>query len=341
MDVCLNYSGISSWVIYAYACLALLGCDSENSRQSKKLVRVVTSKELIQFNQQKLIAQEALLDSLSEQWGWKDESSFMKLGSGLRVLLKESVGLEHAEFSKDDSARWIAEMRLVDSTEVMTWGHDEPLVFHKNRSGWPLGFQDLANQLSPGDSVECLMPSHMAWGLTGLPPAIPQDAALWLRIRVLPVLHAISDSSNVSNWLQVISDFEQGLLIADPEWCEIPKLLGSSCLAWGDLATQESPFEIEAGTPVSIRMRTQTRGAKPDSKDLGWRTWQYEWGDEGQCLPLIDELMKSDLRFKRWECWCPSERVFGAKGFPEAGILPGEVVGFQWEVFEPQRTQAL
>ena len=91
---------------------------------------------------------------------------------------------------------------------------------------------------------------------------------------------------------------------------------------------------LSAGTSVSLRMRTQILHESNNVEDLGWRSWQFEWGDEGQCLPFIEELMLAESRFKRWECWCSAEKAFGQLGFPEAGIYSGDVVGFQWELSE-------
>jgi hypothetical protein len=307
-------------------------CGSGGSSQEIGDSMLVTSEDLIQFNQRKLVAQESLLDSLAARWGWPDASEYIVLGSGLRVVMLESASGIEVSQSKDDSVRWHVDVRLVDSTRVMGWQAQDPLVFHRKRSGWPSGFQELAEQLNIGDSADVLMPAHMAWGLTGWSPHVPQDAALLLHIRVLSDDLLFMSTEDQTNWLQVISDFESGTFRPDSQWCAQPILLGSPCLAWGDLRTQDPAVGVSMGTSVSMRMRTQVRRDQRIVDDLGWRSWQYEWGDEEQCLPVIEDLMTADLRFKRWECWCPAEKAFGSLGFPEAGIHTGDVVGFQWEL---------
>ena len=66
--------------------------------------------------------------------------------------------------------------------------------------------------------------------------------------------------------------------------------------------------------------------------DLGWNEWSFVWGSEGQCLPLLEDLMVSRPSLSRWECWCPVSLAFGSSGLLQAGIEAADVVGFQWEI---------
>lgn len=321
----------------AIACLFLWSCDARVSNGKPSSSPVVSAEDLIQFNLQKLEAQGDLLDSLALQWGWVDSPGFHSLGSGLLLAPRGHKAIDPF-LSKTplvfngDSVYWQIEVRLVDSTLVMDWGVNNPLVFHRVRSGLPAGFQQLSEYVLIGDSVECLIPAHMAWGLTGSPPLVPQDAALLLRLRVLGGVDEQPSQANESNWMHIISNFESGSFLPDSQWCNQPVLLGSPCLAWGDVKGQDAKEGPVSGTTVSLRMRTQVFRSDDDIEDLGWRAWQFEWGNEGQCLPVLEELMIADLRFNRWECWCPTEKAFGSHGFPEAGIHKGDVVGFQWEL---------
>lgn len=325
----------------AITCLFLWSCDAGVSNRHSSSSRAVLAEDLIQFNLKKLEAQGELLDSLALQWGWVDSPGFQLLESGLLFVSRGHKAIvpflsKNPQVFNVDSVYWQIEVRLMDSTLVMDWGVNNPLVFHRLRSGWPAGFQQLAEFVLLGDSVECLIPAHMAWGLTGSPPLVPQDAALLLRLRVLGGGDEQSSQANESNWMHIISNFESGSFLPDSQWCNQPVLLGSPCLAWGDVkgyGAKEGPI---SGTTVSLRMRTQVVHSDDDIEDLGWRAWQFEWGNEGQCLPVLEELMTADLQFNRWECWCPTEKAFGSHGFPEAGIYRGDVVGFQWELEQIQ-----
>ena len=328
-----NYLAVS----FAIACLFLCSCDTRVSNQKSNAIPLVSAEDLIQFNLQKLKAQGELLDSLAMQWGWSDSPGFQSLSSGLLLSPRGWKAMDVlmpnplVAFS-GDSVYWNIEVRLVDSTLVLDRDVMNPLVFHRVRSGWPAGFQQLTEHALPGDSVECLMPAHMAWGLTGSPPLVPQDAALLVRLRVLGDVDERASRADESNWMRVISEFEGGRFIPDSSWCNQPVLLGSPCLAWGDVKGQGVTEGPVSGTTVSLRMRTQVLRSEDEIEDLGWRAWQFEWGNEGQCLAVLEELMTADLRLNRWECWCPAEKAFGSQGFPEAGIQVGDVVGFQWEL---------
>lgn len=322
---------------FAIACLLLWSCDAPISNGKSSSVPLVSVEDLIQFNLQKLEAQGELLDSLALQWGWVDSPGFQSLGSGLLIAMRGHKAAAPVLSNppivfSNDSVYWRIEVRLVDSTLVLERGVENPLVFHRVRSGWPAGFQELSEYALRGDSLECLMPAHMAWGLTGSPPQVPQDAALLVRLRVLGGIDERVSRADKSNWMHVISDFESGRFLPDSNWCSLPILLGSPCLAWGDAEGQGVMEGPVSGTTVSLRMRTQVLRSDDEIEDLGWRAWQFEWGNDGQCLPVIEELMSADLRLNRWECWCPAEKAFGSQGFPEAGIEIGDVVGFQWEL---------
>jgi hypothetical protein len=55
-------------------------------------------------------------------------------------------------------------------------------------------------------------------------------------------------------------------------------------------------------------------------------------GDDQQVLPLFEALISQNPKYSKWECHCPVDMVFGTEGIPSAGLLPGHVVGFQWEL---------
>ncbi len=334
MDVRLIRSTPRFAVVCAISTCVLFACNGFETREQQEGVRAITAEDLIEFNQRKLMNQKFLVDSLVSEWEWKGAPDYKLFESGLHLIIRDEASLSNLTAIKADSARWNVDVRLVDSTMIMHWAASAPLVFHRQRSGWPTGFHELAENLSIGDSAECLMPAYLAWGLTGWAPYVPQDATLLIRIRVLGENSGLNVTENQANWLQVISDFESGSFGPDPQWCGDPTLLGSACLAWGDRSSRSSKMGLSAGTSVSLRMRTQILHESNNVEDLGWRSWQFEWGDEGQCLPFIEELMLADSRFKRWECWCSAEKAFGQLGFPEAGIYSGDVVGFQWELSE-------
>ena len=67
------------------------------------------------------------------------------------------------------------------------------------------------------------------------------------------------------------------------------------------------------------------------SEDFGWNRWSFEAGDNDQVLPVIEQLMRQHPKRDRWECHCRVSDAFGPDGLPQLGLLPEEVVGFQWE----------
>ncbi|MDG2208641.1 MAG: hypothetical protein P8K81_01500 [Flavobacteriales bacterium] len=314
---------VSTVMVIACLILGLIGCDQHDSLDFES--QPVSMEDLVQLNAQKAKTQKALADSLIVQWGWNSDSSFVDLPSGLKIVYREKTGA--SSNSLGDSVYWNVRVALIDSTTIMEWRPNNPLVFHRDFSMWPSGFHDVASMISTGDSVECLLPPHLAWGLTGQPPHVPQDAMIWLQIRAMPSKGA--DSA----WMKMIANFESGNFQPDPAWLKSPELVGAPFLVWADQPMKLLPRDLRIGESVKIRMRTMVvKDDVNEPVDLGWNEWSFVWGAEGQCLPLLEDLMVSRPNLSRWECWCPVSLAFGSSGLLQAGIEAADVVGFQWEI---------
>ena len=314
---------ISTVMVIACLILGLIGCDQRDSPGFES--QPVSMDDLVWLNAQKAKTQKALADSLTVQWDWNSGSGFVDVPSGLKIVYREKAGT--SSNSLDDSVFWNVRVALIDSTIIMEWRADDPLVFHRDFSIWPSGFHDIASMISTGDSVECLLPPHLAWGLTGEPPHVPQDAMIWLQIRAMPSKEASS------LWMKMIDDFESGNFQPDPAWLNRPEFVGAPCLVWADQPMKQPSRNVRIGESVKIRMRTMVvKNDVNEPVDLGWNEWSFVWGAEGQCLPLLKDLMDSHPNLSRWECWCPVNLAFGSSGLLQAGIEAGDVVGFQWEI---------
>jgi FKBP-type peptidyl-prolyl cis-trans isomerase len=82
---------------------------------------------------------------------------------------------------------WAADVSLTDGSVRMSATATKPLMMAIGLTDLPASFHDLAAMTIPGDSVEAWIPAAEAWGLSGKPPVIPQDAVIHLRFKVLSV----------------------------------------------------------------------------------------------------------------------------------------------------------
>ena len=71
-----------------------------------------------------------------------------------------------------------------DGTIITDWQTDGPLAFEPGSTDLPSGFHELIEEAHIGDSLQALLPPVRAWGMSGLPPDIPQEAVIAVSLRV-------------------------------------------------------------------------------------------------------------------------------------------------------------
>jgi hypothetical protein len=141
------------------------------------------------FHLRQVASREALIEGAIQAWGWKDVQTD---GSGLRWTVVE-VGQEERreELREGGAVRWDVSIQLMDGTVLAERRQSDPLIFRWQHDDVPSGFHSLAPLLNPGDSVQALIPPHLAWGLSGTREsidglgAVPPEAVIWIQVRVL------------------------------------------------------------------------------------------------------------------------------------------------------------
>jgi hypothetical protein len=315
----------------------ILSCGQENQIGS---ARTVSSMELLELNERKVRSQSALIDSIALAWAWTDATDFSHRPSGMRLRPLRSRA-ERLQMNDGDTIFWKGKAMLLDSTVVFDWPDSAPFSLIVNASNWPLGFHELATAMGEHEALEALLPSHLGWGLSGWLPMVPQDAVLWMQLEMVELRGQQTEAMKVDTldkWNRLIDAFELGSWGADKDWITAPKLIASPCIAWCDESTELSGLGWSTGDAVSISVRTFESGIGCDgSRDFGWNQWEFRMGDDQQVLPVLEMLMDQNRTQTRWECHCPVEYVFGSQGVPNANLLAGDIVGFQWEIdFNPR-----
>lgn len=142
--------------------------------------KAISQEALIAFQQEQVARQAAYIDSLVNQWGWTGAE---RSATGIVWRRVAGGGDGNTEVAEGTWIVWDVEGRLTDSTVFMRFEGDRPLRFRRLRDDVPRGFHAIAGWASPGDSMEAILPSHEAWGLTGWANKVPQDAIVVLRLR--------------------------------------------------------------------------------------------------------------------------------------------------------------
>lgn len=135
--------------------------------------------QLLAFNAQKAQEQDKLLHVLAP-----DSMGYEDLG-GLRIRWSsQSESTSKALHADGVVVEWTGKISLTDGQVRIQFGEDAPLAFVIGFSNWPMGFHDIARVSQVGDHLDAWIPAALAWGLTGLPPNIPQDAMVHVEIEV-------------------------------------------------------------------------------------------------------------------------------------------------------------
>lgn len=314
------------------ALFVLTRCGTEPPVSSER--NVVTREDLLAFNQEKAEQERMFIDSLVASMHSAAMPHYVETATGLRVWSYDRLEQLGAPLVLGDTVQWIGELMLTDSTVLSTWTEEEPLRFLWNRSDWPAGFHELAALLADGQRAACLVPSHMAWGLTGYPPLVPQEAVLLLNIRQrrpgsgqdgLEVCYAYRHV-----WNALLDGMEEGVWPGDADWIQSPGLAASPCMAWYET---DDGFEFdEPANHVSVGMRTFRLTIAMDvPEDLGASTWDFDLTDDGQLLPVLADLQRLYPLKRKWACWCPADVVMDEPGMRALGVTESDVLGFQWE----------
>lgn len=313
------------------ALFVLTRCGTEQPVRPK--LNVVTREDLLAFNQAKAEQERMFIDSLVASMHSSVMPHYVEMATGLRAWSSESFQ-QAAPLQLGDTVEWVGELMLTDSTVLSTWTKEEPFRFVWSRSDWPAGFHELASLLIDKQRAVSIVPSHLAWGLTGYPPLVPQEAVL-----VVDVEQRLPNSSQAAAinirekravWNALLDGMERGEWPGDADWIEAPQLAASPCMAWYE---GSAGFAFES-TPerVSIELRT-FRLSKKDGMldDLGASTWDFDVRNDGQLFPVLADLQRLYPMRRKWACWCPSDAVLDESGREALGVSASDVLGFQWE----------
>jgi peptidylprolyl isomerase len=137
--------------------------------------------ELIEANKRKVGQERNIIESFVAKSGHE--------------MLTSPTGLRYYVYGHGtgDSARAgqiatiIYSAYLLDSTVVSSATAKNPLIFKIGESDVVSGLHEAVTLLREGDSARFVIPSHMAYGLTGNSPTVPPNAALYYDLQLLAI----------------------------------------------------------------------------------------------------------------------------------------------------------
>lgn len=158
---------------------ALASCSSKNTNTKNAQAVHLTEKQLIEFNKKLLNQEDHEIDNFIKQQGWKMKQT----NTGLRyMILKHGKGPK----AKEGKIATIAySVGLLNGSVVYSSAKTGNLSFEIGHGGVVSGLEEGIILLKVGDKAKFILPSHLAYGLSGDGKKIPPHAALIYTVELI------------------------------------------------------------------------------------------------------------------------------------------------------------
>lgn len=169
-----------------WACCLVLGAGCSGCHQDAPIgpsphAGTPTKQDLLEFQRLRALALDSLVTTLTADWPGKQTT-----GTGIRWETLERTEQAPAVSSLADGT--VLELHhsiaLLDGRVISHWTQDGPMAFEPGKTDLPSGFHELIGLAHLGDSIRAVLPPIRAWGMSGLPPDIPQEAVIAFTCRV-------------------------------------------------------------------------------------------------------------------------------------------------------------
>ena len=142
---------------------------------------VPSSEDLLAFQQQAAMRLDSLIATRTQHWESRNTT-----GTGIRWEKLDSnlTNIPVHQLQDGTVLELYHRLSLLDGQVITDWPTDGPMAFEPGSTDVPSGFHELIDLCLIGDSVHALIPPIRAWGMSGLPPDIPQEAIIEVHMRV-------------------------------------------------------------------------------------------------------------------------------------------------------------
>lgn len=153
-------------------------CD-ESNRGSQE--RMPTQDELIEANKRKVNREADLINKFIAQSGWEMKET----ETGIRYDIYHQE--EGIPAKSGDVVAVVYSLHMLDGSRIMDTEVSGPVVFKVGQGDVVSGLHEAVTLLSAGDSARIILPSYLAYGLTGDQNNIPSNAALFYDLSLVSI----------------------------------------------------------------------------------------------------------------------------------------------------------
>lgn len=166
-----NFAHIALYIATAALLTVTIAGATGCERNSKKSVRQMTDEDLIDLNRNRANRESELIDEYIAE----SSMEVSKTKTGIRREIYHGGGVDTAVTGRSVGVTYTA--YLLDSTKVESTG-DKPRYFRVGQDNVISGLHEAVTLLAKGDSARIIIPSYLAYGLTGNAPTVPPNAPI-------------------------------------------------------------------------------------------------------------------------------------------------------------------
>ncbi|MFT6997931.1 MAG: FKBP-type peptidyl-prolyl cis-trans isomerase [Cryomorphaceae bacterium] len=157
-------------ILFLWALLFAASCSDSNQGSQKMMP---TQDELIEANKRKVNKEADLINQFISQSGWEMKET----NTGIRYDIYHQEDGVNAKTG--DVVSVVYSLHLLDGSRVSDTKSSGPVIFKVGQGDVVSGLHEAVTLLSVGDSARLILPSYLAYGLTGDQNNIPSNAALF------------------------------------------------------------------------------------------------------------------------------------------------------------------
>lgn len=154
---------------------------SGRQKEERPVNRKALEESLIEANRNLVRQESEEIDAFLKKHAWR----MTKSGSGLRYMIYEQGTGRTAK--EGDRLKFEYTMRLLGGDTVESSESGKYLEFSPGKENVISGLHEIALLMREGDSAKVIIPSYLAYGLTGLPNKVPPRASLIYDMKLLEI----------------------------------------------------------------------------------------------------------------------------------------------------------
>lgn len=166
------------------ALLLVYACTTGEQHEHKKIGAAEMKEQLIRANRQFVKNQLDDIQGYIERHGYKMDST----KTGLQYQIKRSENTDTVAAAPDNIAGIRYKLKLLDGRECYTADSALYREYHLTRDDMPAGLREGVLMMHEGDKALFIIPSYLAFGLSGDGDCIPPNAALVMTVRLERVM---------------------------------------------------------------------------------------------------------------------------------------------------------